>query len=82
MHKDPLPGIFDLGARSIRYTIGLGAVTGFILSIFAQVGLLIWRAEPGGSARDKQDAGALENSMTARRRSPPPAPAATASVRY
>ncbi len=82
MHKDPRPGLFDLGERSVRYTIGMGAITGLILSIFAQVGLLIWRSEPGGATRDKEDTSGLESSMTARRHSPPPAPAATSSVRY
>jgi hypothetical protein len=82
MHKDPEPGIFDLGSRPLRYTIGLGAVTGIVLSILAHVGILIWSADSGRAARVKANPSNLEASMTARRSTPPPTPAPTAAVRY
>ncbi|MDQ6808549.1 MAG: hypothetical protein M3Z64_03870 [Verrucomicrobiota bacterium] len=82
MHKNPVPSIFDIAARSLRYTVGLGLVIGFILSIFVHVGLLLWRADTGTKQEGSNDPNALEASMTARRRSPPPAPEPTAGVRY
>lgn len=82
MHKDPRPGIFDLGTHSLRYTIALGAVVGLLLSIFVHVAILIWRADSGGIAREKNNPQALESSMTARKNTPPPAPPAKPAVRY
>jgi len=82
MHKDPRPGIFDFAARSLRYIIGLGLLTGIILSIFVYVAVFVWRADRGASDPPKANAGELENSMTARRKIPTPTPAPAAAVRY
>ncbi|MGI9088550.1 MAG: hypothetical protein ACR2HH_12555 [Chthoniobacterales bacterium] len=82
MHKDPRPGIVEIGARSVRYTVGLGVISGLLLSIVIHVGILIWNADVGATTLGKKNTQALEASMTARRRTPPPTPAATAAMRY
>lgn len=81
MHKDPPPGVFDFAQRSLSYTIGLGLLTGFILSIFVYVAVFVWRADAGASNTPKASAAALENSMTAGS-TPEPTPEPTTAVRY
>jgi hypothetical protein len=83
MHKDKPPGIFDFAERSIRHLIGFWLITGFILSILVQGGLLLWRAdrkEPSGADSATE---ALEAKTDAHRTPPTTSsPASTASVRY
>ncbi len=81
MHKNPPPGLFDFDRHSLRYTIVLGLITGFILSIFAYTGLFVLRVDKTASDAPKPAAGKFEASVTARqKRVATPAP--TAAVRY
>jgi hypothetical protein len=43
MHKDKLPGIFDLGERSMRYAAGFCFVVGFLASVLVRIGVALAR---------------------------------------
>ena len=82
MHRDPPPGIFDFARRSLSYTIGLGLLTGFLLSIFVYGAVLIWRADRGVADTPKASAGTIEAATMAVRSRAAATPAPTAALRY
>ena len=82
MHRDPPPGIFEFARRSLSYTIGLGLLTGFLLSIFVYGAVLIWRADRGGSEIPKASASTIEAATMAVRDRTATTPAPTAALRY
>jgi hypothetical protein len=67
VHKDKPPGIFDFAHRSLRHTIGLGLMAGFVLSILVHVGLLICRVDTLSFGPTTAEAEATEKAVMAGR---------------
>lgn len=83
MHKDEPPGIFDFPHRTVRHSIGLGLATGVVLGCAVHLGLLIKRADSGGSEKPLAGADAAEREMAKHRKQPTnPPPAAPPAVNY
>jgi hypothetical protein len=77
MHKDKPPGVFDFAQRSVRYLVGFWLTTGFVLSLFTRVGVLVWHLEAGGTHNSEDT---LETATAPVRK--PTAPPADPTVRY
>lgn len=81
MHKDKPPGLFEFAHRPVGHAVRLGLLSGFVLGVVVNLGLIFWRADVTASNPTPRSADSLETEIATKRPQPAETPTPTPAIR-